>query len=165
MRNQLLEMQAKGKQVAIMAANGVDEGSLFKMKFALEQKGLQTKIISTEQESISSSQGKQIKVDQNVVASFPMDFDAVYVPGGEDSIFALQTEPGVIQFINEVFKNSKPIAVDGEGEELLYVTAAGEELNNGKAEGVLINRASKEFVQAIAQHELWLTEKPQRISA
>jgi catalase len=130
----------------------------------LEEKGLQTTIISNQTDVINSSKGKKIKVDQNFITAFPIDFDAVYVPGGEDSIFALQMEPGVIRFINDAYKNSKPIAVDGEGEELLFVTAVGSELNNGVTAGVLINRASKEFVKAIAQSQLW-QEGKHRISA
>jgi len=164
MENQIKMEQVRGKQVAIVAADGVDESSLFKMKSALEEKGLQTKIISTQQGAINSSKGKQIKVDQNFVTTFPVDFDAVYVPGGEDSIFALQMEPGVIRFINDAYKSSKPIAVDGEGEELLYITAAGSELNNGKAEGIFVNRTSRDFVKAISQQDVWQGDK-HRISA
>jgi catalase len=165
MENQSTQMEVREMQVAIMAADGVDENSLFKMKQALENKGLHTKIISTTNQIISSSKGKEIKVDQSVFSSFSVDFDAVYVPGGEDSIFTLQTEPVIIQFINEVYKSSKPIAVDGEGEQLLYITAAGKELNNGTLEGVFVNRGSREFVKAIGQQELWLVEKNHRISA
>jgi catalase len=164
MENQMKTEQVKGKQVAIVAADGVDESSLFKMKSALEEKGLQTKIISTQLGAINSSNGKEIKVDQNLVTVFPIDFDAIYVPGGEDSIFALQMEPGVIRFINDAYKNSKPIAVDGEGEELLYITVAGSELNNGTAEGIFINRTSKDFVKAISQNDAWQVNK-HRISA
>ena len=165
MNHTLITEQVRGMQVAIVVADGVDESSLFKMKSALEEKGLHTTIISTQLDVINTSKGKKIKVDQNFVSAFPIDFDAVYVPGGEDSIFALQMEPGVIRFINDAYKNSKPIAVDGEGEELLYITEVGSELNNGStSSGVFINRASKEFVKAIAQHELWQADK-HRISA
>ncbi len=164
MENQLKTEQVKGRQVAIVAADGVDESSLFKMKSALEEKGLHTTIISTQTDAINSSKGKKIKVDQNFVTDFPIDFDAVYVPGGEDSIFALQMEPGVIRFINDAYKNSKPIAVDGEGEELLYVTVAGSELNKGTAEGIFINRTSRDFVKAISQGDAWQVNK-HRISA
>jgi catalase len=157
--------QNREKQVAIVAADGVDESSLFKMKSALEEKGLHTKIVSTQEGAICSSKGKQIEVDQVFLTAFPIDFDAVYVPGGEDSIFALQTEPGVIRFLNDAYKNSKPIAVDGEGEELLYITAAGTELNKGTVEGIFINRASKEFVKAIGQPHFLSMEKQSRISA
>lgn len=165
MENQLKVDSNREKQVAIVAADGVDESSLFKMKSALEEKGLQTKIVSTQQGAICSSKGKQIEVDQIFLNTFPIDFDAVYVPGGEDSIFALQTEPGVIRFLNDAYKNSKPIAVDGEGEELLYITAAGTELNKGTVEGIFINRASKEFVKAIGQQHFLSIDKQSRISA
>ncbi|MDF2454488.1 MAG: Catalase [Cytophagaceae bacterium] len=164
MENLSEAVQNREKQVAIVAANGVDEGSLFRMKSALEEKGVHTKIVSTQQGAICSSKGKQIEVDQVFMTDFPIDFDAVYVPGGEDSIFTLQTEPGVIRFINDAYKSSKPIAVDGEGEELLYITAAGTELNKGSVEGIFINRASKEFVKAISQQHFLSLEK-QRISA
>jgi catalase len=149
MENQLKSAQIK-KQVAIVAADGVDDGSLFGMKSALEEKGLETKILSTQRGAINTSKGKEVKVDLSLVHSAPLDFDGIYVPGGEDSIFSLQTEPVVIRFINDAFRNSKPIAVDGEGEELLYITLVGSELNNGDTSGVFINKTWKEFMKAIA---------------
>ncbi|MBC7487947.1 MAG: DJ-1/PfpI family protein [Cytophagaceae bacterium] len=164
MENQL-RVENREKQVAIVAADGVDESSLFKMKSALEEKGLHTKIVSTQQGPICSSKGKKIEVDQIFLTAFSIDFDAVYVPGGEDSIFALQTEAGVIKFLNDAYKNSKPIAVDGEGEQLLYITAAGTELNKGTVEGIFINRASKEFVKAIGHQHFLSMEEQNRISA
>ena len=68
-------------------------------------------------------------------------------------------------FINDAYKSSKPIAVDAEGEELLYITAAGSELNNGAMGSIFINRTSSEFVKAIGQQHFLSLEKQSRISA
>lgn len=46
-------------------------------------------------------------------------FDAVYVPGGRESIDMLKQQGDGIHFVNEAFKHGKAIAATGEGVELL----------------------------------------------
>jgi catalase len=155
----------KTRRIAILAADGVDAVSLNKMKQALEAAGAQTKIIAPHLGNIVAAKGKQIKVDQSLLTAASVLFDAVYIPGGQKSSTALQKEPNAIQFINEAFKHCKAIAVEGEGTELLFITNAGIKINSkGKtaknhiADGVLLNRNSKEFIKAIAQHRFWERE-------
>jgi catalase len=75
----------KSRQVAILAADGVDENSLNAMKKALEAAGAQTKIIASHLGYIAAENGKQIIVDQSFLTSTSVLFDAVYVPDGAKS--------------------------------------------------------------------------------
>src|SRR5674476_1212543 len=136
-----------------------------KMKQALETAGAQTKIIAPHLGNIATAKGKQINVDQSLLTAASVLFDAVYVPGGQKSVAALQKEPNAIHFINEAYKHCKAIAAEGEGTELLFITNAGIKNNskdksakNYMANGVLLNRNSKEFIKAIAQHRFWERE-------
>jgi catalase len=155
----------KTRRIAILAADGVDAVSLNKMKQALEAAGAQTKIIAPHLGNIVAANGKQIKVDLSLLTAASVLFDAVYIPGGQKSSIALQKEPNAIQFINEAFKHCKPIAAEGEGTELLFITNAGIKINskgktakNHMADGVLLNLNPKEFIKAIAQHRFWERE-------
>jgi catalase len=162
----------KSRQVAILAADGVDENSLNAMKKALEAAGAQTKIIASHLGYIAAENGKQIIVDQSFLTATSVLFDAVYVPDGAKSASLLTDEPDAIYFINEAFKHCKAIAADGAGAYLLDLTAAGTKIRNeNKAEkehmafGILINRNSKEFINAIANHRFWEREKAGNVLA
>ena len=162
----------KTRQIAILAADGVDDISLTAMKQALEAAGAQTKIIAPHMGFIGTANGKQIKVDQSLLIAASVLFDAVYVPDGAKSITLLKNEPDAIHFINEAYKHCKAIAADGAGVDLLGITDAGVKIHTENkpdtehmAHGVLINRNANEFINAIAQHRFWQREKSGHVPA
>ena len=162
----------KTRMIAILAASGVDENSLTAMKQALEAEGAQTKIIAPHLGFIAGDNGNEIKVDQSFLIAASVLFDAVYIPDGAKSAASLMMEPDAIHFINEAYKHCKAIAADGKGKELLELTAAGIKIHNQNksdiehmAYGVLINRTSTEFINAIAQHRFWEREKTGKVPA
>ncbi len=165
------------RQVAILAANGVDDDALNKMKTALKAKGAQTKIISLKLGSIKGSSGAVLKVDQAFLGAASVLFDALYIPGGSASIDALTNEPGATLFINEAYRHCKAIAATGEGVDLLQSTFAGKKINDsGKKENkslanlgiITSNEVSKtitDFIKAIAQHRFWEREVISKVPA
>ncbi|MBW8332939.1 MAG: catalase [Prolixibacteraceae bacterium] len=162
----------KTRQIAILAASGVDGDSLGAMKKALEDAGAQTKVIASHLGFIVSENGKQIKVDQSFLTAASVVFDAVYVPDGAKSAAALKDEADAIHFINEAYKHCKAIAASGAGVEFIDATdvrykPSGENKadKNPDTNGVLINRDVKEFINAIAQHRFWEREKTGKVPA
>ena len=162
----------KTRQVAILAADGVDGDSLNTMKQALEAAGAQTKIVAPHLGFIAAANGTHIKVDQSFLTSASVLFDAVYLPDGAKSASLLTNEPDAIDFINEAFKHCKAIAADGAGVNLMDLTAAGNKIrsenkaeNEHMAYGILLNRSSKEFINAIARHRFWEREKTGKVPA
>jgi catalase len=162
----------KTRQVAILAASGVDGDSLGAMKQALEDAGAQTKVIASHLGFIVSENGKQIKVDQSFLTAASVLFDAVYVPDGTKSAAALKDEADAIHFINEAYKHCKAIAASGAGVEFIDATAVRYKSSdenkadkNPATNGVLINRDVKEFINAIAQHRFWEREKTGKVPA
>ena len=153
----------KTRQIAILAADGVDEGSLHAMKQALEAAGAKAQIIAPHLGHIASANGKQVKADQSFLTAASVLFDAVYVPDGQQSANALQAEPDAILFINEAYKHCKAIAADGAGAKLLNATNAGMKSpgnkEGAKTNGVLVDGSPKSFIAAIAQHRFWEREK------
>lgn len=162
------------RQIAILAATGVDD-SLMKMKAALEAKGAVVKIISLKLGTFAAADKKQIKADQAFLGASSVLFDAVFIPGGANSIAALQKEPNAILFINEAYRHCKAIAAVGEGVDLLSSTFAGEKVNSKdgndvtshgiiKAEKYTSETASA-FINAIAQHRFWEREAMSKVPA
>jgi catalase len=85
-------------------------------------------------------------------------FDAVYVPGGEESIEMLKEIPDALRFIDEAYKHGKAIAASGEGVEVVKETKTGELVTEEDAaeQGVLFAEDAEslaaDFIQAIANH-------------
>ena len=163
------------RQVAILAANGVDEAALNAMTTQLTNGGAQYKIVSLKLGFIKGSNGTDIKVDKNFLNTASVLYDAVYVPGGKKSVSALLTEPDAIHFVNEAYKHCKPIGADGEGADLLAASYIGAKMQQDNKElstlGVIINTAGKgskapnNFIQAIAQHRFWEREQARKVPA
>ena len=152
----------KTRCIAILAANGVDENSLIAMQKALEAEGAKTKIVAPKLGKIKSASGTEIKVDQSFLNTGSVLFDAVYVPSGAKSATALIAEPGAIHFVNEAFKHCKAIAANGDGVNLLQQSYAANKPNDA---GLIIDKPSKEFIKAIAQHRFWKREKDRNVPA
>jgi catalase len=107
-------------------------------------------------------------------------YDAVYVPGGPQSIEALKLQGDAIHFVNEAFKHCKAIAASGEGVELLrqanfnYIQFAGAD-RSGKPisdKGVVTTSTmadpkafTQEFINAITQHRHWSRQMKERVPA
>ncbi|MEO7961870.1 MAG: catalase [Ginsengibacter sp.] len=158
------------RQIAILAANGVDD-SLMKMKSALEAKGAQTKVVSLKLGNFKSAGGKMVKVDQAFLGASSLMFDAVFIPGGAESVNALMSKPEAVLFINEAYRHCKAICAIGDGVDLLNGTDAGDIINGEGEEdnsmallGIIRSKTfdsktAAAFIEAIAQHRFWEREE------
>jgi catalase len=144
------------RQIAILAADGVDGVSLSKMKAALEAEGAQAKVIAPHGGVIKNAKGADIKVDQSFLTAASVLFDAVFIPGGERSTAALINEPDAIHFINESYKHCKAIAADAQGANVLKACFVKLESDGVITGGKALEKA---FIRAIAQHRFWAREK------
>ena len=161
----------KTRQIAILAADGVDEKSLETMKKALEDAGATAKVIAPHLGFITAAKGALVKVDESFLTAASVLFDAVYVPDGQQSTRSLQQESNAVDFINEAYKHCKAIGADGAGAEFVSTTdvftknnTAGKRNQNETSMGILMNQSAKDFINAVAQHRFWEREKLGKIS-
>ena len=162
----------KTRQVAFLTANGVDENALNQMMKALTAEGAVVKLIAPYMGYIKGDKGTAIKVDQSFLITASVLFDAVYVPGGAKSVATLKEIADAVHFINEAYKHCKAIAADGEGVQLLEQSYISNKYNADNfsgndlvADGVMINKTSKDFIKAIAQHRFWEREQLHKVPA
>ena len=162
-------MTPKGRKVAILAMDGVEADQLTAMKQSLKQAGVMSEVISKFGGEIKGSDGKAIPVDKTFLTSASVLFDAVYVPGGAQSIEALKTEGEAIHFVDEAYKHCKAIAATDAGVEFLKFSAikSANLASNGhrvqQDQGVItgqgakdVSQVSQAFIEAIAQHRYWM---------
>ncbi len=165
----------KGRKVAILAADGFNGKELTQMKQALADAGAHPKVVSKALGVIKGVDGVEVEVDKTLRTGPSIMFDAVYIPGGEQSIAALRTMGDAIHYVNEAFKHCKPIAAASEGVNLLAaadikgVNVKGVGTNTDYssllAQGVVIaqngtdmDQFAQTFKEAIAQHRHWNRE-------
>jgi len=119
----MAEKNLSGIRVAILATDLFEEAELVKPKEALEQAGAKTTVVAPHAGEIQAVQHdtktQKVKVDQTLSEAVPGDFDAVLLPGGAMNADALRVEKKAQQFVQEIDRAGKPIAVICHGPWLL----------------------------------------------
>lgn len=160
---------AKGRKVAILAENGFNYEEVNQVMEGLKGAGLNCEIVSTNKGMIKSSDGREMKVTKNQVTTTSVKYDAVYVPGGKESVDKMKTQGYVLHFINEQYKHLKTIAASNEGIEIIRASQINLATNQKDAqapemqkEGIVtvgdtddLSNFCEQFVEAIARHRHW----------
>jgi catalase len=156
----------KTRRIAFLASDGVDDDALNAMKESLTAEGAMVKVVAPHHGKIKTAGGAEVKVDETWLTTGSVLFDAVYVPGGRQSIETLSGEADAYQFINEAFKHCKAIAAVGEGVDLVKDTFAGKaEDDKAVILGGTAKETTKPFISAIAQHRNWERESKKKVPA
>jgi catalase len=148
------------RKVAILAADGCDDADLNIMLQTLGAQGAQAKIVGPRLGYLRTSAGNEVKIHFSLLTASSVLFDAVYVPGGDESAAALKRDPAAPEFVFEAYKHAKAIAVSGAGKQLLdsIKSIEGDEGIVVAPKGMAAETASR-FVAAIAKHRNWAREK------
>ncbi|QSB04662.1 catalase [Natronoglycomyces albus] len=156
------------RQVAILAADGVDGGGVTKLRRDLSQRGASVEVLGLADGGIRSADGVEVKADRAMSTVASVLYDAVVVPCGPDSVAALKSNGHARHFVSEAFKHGKPVAAFGKGIDLLRVCEVFGQLADSGAvaldRGVVTttamgNELPDEFVdrfaQQVAKHRSW----------
>jgi protease I len=104
-----------GLRIAILVADDFEQVELTSPRQALEQAGAKTTIVSSKAGQVTGMQHDEKKdkftVDLTFDQADPGDFDGVLLPGGALNADFLRVEPKAQEFVRQIDKNSKPIAV------------------------------------------------------
>jgi len=144
------------RKIAFLVGGGFDGEAVGKMRKALEDKGAMVNLVAPHGGKVKCDQGKDHKVDAAILTTESVLFDAVYIPGGKESLKALRSTPKMTKFINEALKHCKAIAADKEAKEFLNQTYVKDFMDD---KAILINESSGKFINQIAAHRNWDREK------
>ncbi|XXE71759.1 catalase HPII [Pseudomonas sp. R1-6] len=151
----LLSGDIKTRKVAVLVANGVDGAIIDALKKALEAEGAHAKILGPTSAPVTAANGQTLPVDASMEGLPSIAFDAVFVPGGVESIKALSADGVALHYLLEAYKHLKAIALHGEARQLLMLLKL-------EADAGLIPDADaskfQAFFDAIAQHRVWARE-------
>jgi catalase len=103
------------RKIAILAEDGVRAAEVSAVKKALLAGGAIPEIVSGALGVVEADDGTEIAVDKTLLTVDSVLYDAVYVPGGEESIAALELQTDAQHFVMEAFKHCKAIGGSSEG--------------------------------------------------
>ncbi|HEV8461755.1 MAG TPA: type 1 glutamine amidotransferase domain-containing protein [Gaiellaceae bacterium] len=104
----------KGKKVAIIAADMVEQVELVEPRKALDDAGATTELISIKPGQIQGfnhfDPGDTFKVDKLVEEVEASDYDALMIPGGVGNPDQLRGDENMVAFVRGFFDQGKPVA-------------------------------------------------------
>lgn len=109
-----MEAGLKGRRVAILATDGVEQVELEEPRKALDDAGAVTHLIALEEGSIQAmnhdEKGARIPVDRTIADARPSEYDALLLPGGVANPDHLRMDQRAVQFVREFMLSEKPVA-------------------------------------------------------
>jgi protease I len=118
-----MAQELSGMEVAILATQNFEESELTEPKKALEAAGAKTVVISPKPGKIRAVRHDEktieVDVDKALDQVQASEFDAVQIPGGALNADALRVAPQAQEFVREMDRAGKPIAVICHGPWLL----------------------------------------------
>jgi deglycase len=119
----MAERSLEGLRVAILATDGVEEVELTAPRESLRDAGAKTTLIAPKTGRIQAmkhhDKSSQLSVDLPLDRARPDEFDAVLLPGGALNADALRVDAKAQEFVREIDRSGKPIAVICHGPWLL----------------------------------------------
>jgi protease I len=107
--------ELKGKKIAFLAADGVEQVELTEPWKAVEKAGAEPELLSVEEGEIQGfkhlDKGATFKVDKLVSETDPTDYDGLVLPGGVANPDFLRTDENAVRFIKRFFEQGKPVGV------------------------------------------------------
>jgi protease I len=110
----MAEQRLKGKKVAIIAADMVEQVELVKPRKALDDAGAETTLISLKPGEIQGfnhfDPAHKLKVDKAIEETDAGDYDALMIPGGVGNPDQLRGDENIVSFVRDFFEAGKPVA-------------------------------------------------------
>jgi len=108
--------ELKGKKIAILAAEGVEQVELQQPREAVTNAGAQTELLSLKSGEIQAVKGDihpadSLPVDKVVGQASVGDYDGLILPGGALNPDNLRQDKDAVGFVREFFKTGKPVGV------------------------------------------------------
>jgi protease I len=123
-----MEFGLKGRKVAILATDGVEQVELIEPRKALDAAGAITHVIAPKEGAIQGmnhdEKGDEIRVDRVLSSVRASEYDALLLPGGVANPDTLRMETAAVQFVREFMLAEKPVAAICHGPWLLVEAQA-----------------------------------------
>jgi deglycase len=107
--------ELKGKKIAFLAAEGVEQVELTEPWKAVEQAGGSPELISVEDGEVQAfnhlDKADTFTVDKTAKDADASDYDGLVLPGGVANPDFLRTDEDAVRFVRGFFEQAKPVGV------------------------------------------------------
>lgn len=145
---------AATRQVAVLIGPQFDGKEVKKVRDALSAAGARAMFVAHRGGKVVGNDGSTIHADFSLLTSHSVLFDAIYIPGSEESVEELMKWDNAFRFVRDAYKHCKAVGVSGAGEQLLR-KACPDWMPTET--GVIVDNPSQ-FVEAVAEHRFWERE-------
>lgn len=141
------------RRVAILCNDGVDGKEVDNLKKTLLGEGAFVRVVAQHFGAITDKNGKKVNVDDTVLTTASVLFDATIVPNGSSQMFETMTSDSRYkEFVRDTYKHYKPLAGNGIAVEYIR-NVIGDDHTTDK--GVVYNGSPEEIVKAIKHIRFW----------
>ena len=141
------------RKIAILCDEGVDGAQLKKLKETLTGEGAMVRVVASHLGTINDRQGNEIEVDDSVLTTSCVLFDATAVPDGSQDMFTMmQLDPRYKEFVRDTYFHFKPIAGNGAAVNFI-LDVIGADLTTES--GIVKDATPADFVKAIKEGRYW----------
>ena len=145
----------KGRKVAALVTDGVDDEVLEALRKAIEKEGALLAIIAPKIGGVTTAKGKKLPADQALSGAPSVLFDAVALLPSETGAEALVKEAAAIDWLRDAFGHLKIIGYVAEAAPIFAKAAIAPDADEG-----VVDLASgvAGFVDAAKKHRIWARE-------
>jgi catalase len=155
----------KTRKIALLIADGVDADHVAALKAALTTAEALPELVAPTLSPVKAADGTLLQPDKTFLTAASVLYDAVFVPGGGQSVATLRSDGGALHFINEAFVHCKAIGAATDGLDLLLASNISDpntkpqqfEAALALLPGVVVERSptnlkdlAQRFIQAVA---------------
>jgi catalase len=116
------------RKIAMLIAEGFDGAGAAVVREALVAQGAIVEAVAPTLGLIGAEQGDGVEADKTFKTAASVFYDAIFVPGGEASVAALETNGDAMHFLQEAYKHCKAVATLGVAAELIADDEDSEDL-------------------------------------
>nr|WP_243717005.1 catalase [Actinomadura darangshiensis] len=158
----------QGRKIAVLVADGVDSAAVAAAGDALTAAGAVCEVLAAKDGFVQAAGGAQVEVTRAMPTVASVLYDAVLVPGGEESVQTLAQDGDAVHFVAEAFVHCKAVGALDAGIGLLERAGiTGVEFADGGVvsdAGVVTGEGpggdfSAKLIDAIAAHRHWTRKK------
>ena len=129
----------RGRKIALLVADGVDDASLLQVQEALAAQGAVPRLVGPHVGAIVTADGGSLDADASLENEPGFLFDALVLPDGEKAVAALATDGHTMEFIKDQYRHCKTIMALGASSSLLKAAGIDGKTPQGKPDaGVIV---------------------------
>jgi len=151
------EPTLKGRKVAALVTDGVDDGLLASLRSAIEKEGARLAIVAPKIAGVTTGNGKKLPADQALSGAPSIFFDAVALMPSQEGAAMLAKEAAAVDWLRDAFGHLKVIGHTAAAAPIFKQAGIGTE----GEEGVILlepRQSIDSFIIAAKKQKIWNRE-------